>query len=632
MPGSANDEAALLASIREHPDDDARRLVYADWLDDHGDPQRAAFIRVQCRLAALDEDDPQRRELQRQEYELLAEHGGAWAAAFVGQVGGWRFRRGFVEWVKAEPAAFAKAAKWMAAAPVDEVDVRPRGLDEAGKLFASPQLRRVRRLDLDHAKLGDEGVSMLASSPNVANLTHLSLRFTGVGREGLLGLARSPQLRSLRSLDVEANWRTLRASDFTDFVSACTLPALERFAWDTAVGPDGFRALAASPLGRRLTASNLKVADVAPEGPAILADPAAFPRLSELTLRDAPADVDPAPVLEALSASPLLGRLTSLALVNAKVSKAAVRALARAGRPGPLRRLDLSRNGIDRNGLRPLFDSPLCDSLTRLVLSGNAITDSDVTALAASAHLGNLHHLDLSDCKRVTSRGLAALLASPIPDRLSYLGLEGVPVGKTLGELGARLGERFDYGTTNYRLDPAETARRVKEQPPRCVRGLGPTPETELIRRFPRDRIGDRFWPCVSFELTHRDPGQRAVLLGYEWDNPDGEMLSPYAIRWEPSGEQREFFDGGQHGKSGEMGYSCATGSGKRKPWTCGRRGCREHRFVVTFIYRIDRDGRPAIYHDRHLPFADQFYHVDVDAYCASQDRMIGVGSFECKP
>ncbi len=40
----------FLASICAEPDSDLPRLVYADWLDEHGDP-RGEFIRLQCRLA-----------------------------------------------------------------------------------------------------------------------------------------------------------------------------------------------------------------------------------------------------------------------------------------------------------------------------------------------------------------------------------------------------------------------------------------------------------------------------------------------------------------------------------------------------------------------------------------------------
>jgi hypothetical protein len=50
---------------------------------------------------------------------------------------------------------------------------------------------------------------------------------------------------------------------------------------------------------------------------------------------------------------------------------------------------------------------------------------------------------------------------------------------------------------------------------------------------------------------------------------------------------------------------------------------------VVTFTYAIEFP--PRCYHTRHLPKADQFYHIDLDAYCGSQDRMVDIASFECK-
>jgi len=47
-----NDGQCLLNAIIARPDDDTPRLVYADWLEEHGDPERAGFIRLQCRLAS----------------------------------------------------------------------------------------------------------------------------------------------------------------------------------------------------------------------------------------------------------------------------------------------------------------------------------------------------------------------------------------------------------------------------------------------------------------------------------------------------------------------------------------------------------------------------------------------------
>lgn len=41
------DYLSFLAAIRADPKDDTHRLVAADWLDEHGEPERAEFIRVQ---------------------------------------------------------------------------------------------------------------------------------------------------------------------------------------------------------------------------------------------------------------------------------------------------------------------------------------------------------------------------------------------------------------------------------------------------------------------------------------------------------------------------------------------------------------------------------------------------------
>lgn len=43
----ADISAAFMKDIRENPGDDAPRLVYADWLEDNGDPEYAEFIRDQ---------------------------------------------------------------------------------------------------------------------------------------------------------------------------------------------------------------------------------------------------------------------------------------------------------------------------------------------------------------------------------------------------------------------------------------------------------------------------------------------------------------------------------------------------------------------------------------------------------
>src|SRR5262249_10795928 len=46
-PGMS-ERADLHRAILAAPDDDAPRLVFADWLDEHGEPDQAEFIRLQC--------------------------------------------------------------------------------------------------------------------------------------------------------------------------------------------------------------------------------------------------------------------------------------------------------------------------------------------------------------------------------------------------------------------------------------------------------------------------------------------------------------------------------------------------------------------------------------------------------
>jgi uncharacterized protein (TIGR02996 family) len=68
---------ALLAAIRESPDDDAPRLIYADWLEEHGDEKdraHAELIRAQVEMARLPLDDDRRAELLHREDKLRHRH------------------------------------------------------------------------------------------------------------------------------------------------------------------------------------------------------------------------------------------------------------------------------------------------------------------------------------------------------------------------------------------------------------------------------------------------------------------------------------------------------------------------------------------------------------------------------
>jgi uncharacterized protein (TIGR02996 family) len=76
----AREELGLLRAVLQAPEEDAPRLVYADWLEEHGDP-RGGFIRRQCAAPDTEERTSERRGL----LALLLDREPA------------SFRRGFVE-------------------------------------------------------------------------------------------------------------------------------------------------------------------------------------------------------------------------------------------------------------------------------------------------------------------------------------------------------------------------------------------------------------------------------------------------------------------------------------------------------------------------------------------------------
>ncbi len=130
-------ERDLLRTIAREPDDDTVRLVFADWLEEHGQEDRAAFIRVQVRLSEIrpgilppDEaalsphlslsrsegswhcpgDTHERRDLAFRCRSLLDAHGEEWLAPLRGWLRHeWIWSRGFIEVVDADPGGLAAA-------------------------------------------------------------------------------------------------------------------------------------------------------------------------------------------------------------------------------------------------------------------------------------------------------------------------------------------------------------------------------------------------------------------------------------------------------------------------------------------------------------------------------------------
>jgi uncharacterized protein (TIGR02996 family) len=175
-----------LDACADHPDDDLRRFAFADWLDEHGDADRAEFIRLQVALSRLPQEQREPAQQHRAE-ALLTRHRTAWLGPLVNLAAAhrWRFPRGVPE----------------------QLMLSGKRLGEAGvaRLVVSPHLARITELDLPGNQIGDAGVQALAGAPYLARLTTLSLGSNRIGEAGAQALADSPHLARLTYLDLRGN-------------------------------------------------------------------------------------------------------------------------------------------------------------------------------------------------------------------------------------------------------------------------------------------------------------------------------------------------------------------------------------------------------------------------------------------
>ena len=139
---------ALLAEIIDRPEEDAPRLVYADWLDDQGEPDRAAFIRASVELARLDLADERRPAREAEALRLLLPRKKGWAGPLRRLVRGWEFSRGLVDKVRLPARDFLSCAdELFAAAPIRSLHLTHYG-EAAQALADCRHLSRVRELTL----------------------------------------------------------------------------------------------------------------------------------------------------------------------------------------------------------------------------------------------------------------------------------------------------------------------------------------------------------------------------------------------------------------------------------------------------------------------------------------------------
>jgi uncharacterized protein (TIGR02996 family) len=356
-------------ALQQDPDDNALRLVYADYLEDHGDMASSAhaeLIRVQIELATLSPLHRRVAELTARQNELLDRWERVWLGSWTEVLDGWAFRRGLVEAVRADASVFLDHAadmfaEWptltvaklmragghipeLAASPwlahLRGLDLSDNGIDSAAlaSLTASRFICLLRALDLGSNPLGTRGAWLLATATTAEELSELHLAGCGLGGEGLAELLDGGS-GTWRRLDLSGNWL---------------------YRWDLV-------RLADSVLLRNLVALDLASNPLGENGASVLADSPNAAGLVDLGLCDTgTGDTG----VTALASSPYLKNLRSLDLRGHHCWS----------------RLD--REGVDWGGIGELSRSPMLGRLRRLLLAAGGASNgwtADILNIARPA-------------------------------------------------------------------------------------------------------------------------------------------------------------------------------------------------------------------------------------------------------
>jgi uncharacterized protein (TIGR02996 family) len=408
------DREALFRAVLDYPDDDTPRLIFADFLEEDDDPDRAAFIRGQVALARAPRYDPVWVQARCHDKHLIT--GEPWRDELPDLPAGLRwqpdpFRRGFPAAVRADTgyAFAAHADDLFALAPVEELEV-PMVRAQEPDLSESPWLERVVRLALP------EGMSRIAAgwvlnSPRLDRLTdlHVGSGLTPPGAAGVIVGSRAfARLSAFSCRDDSLSHAVVNA-----LTRLADPPRLERLDLSSnRVTADPLGRLLASPAVAGVDALDLSDNPLRADGLRALAA-ARLPALRTLRLVRTGPDTDG---VRALAGSPVLGGLRSLSLAVNNLGHRAAAALAAAPHAANLRVLDLGQNRVGADGAAALAASPHLRNLIQLDLAENLIEDAGADALAESPHLGGLLALDVS--ANLFSPAAAARLRRRFADRV----------------------------------------------------------------------------------------------------------------------------------------------------------------------------------------------------------------------
>lgn len=304
------DESGLLQAIADDPDDDVPKRIYADWLEENGDPEWAELIRL-CL------GSPFLRPVERQRglVDSIVKRRGAglpddmvscdYRTGLLTVITNFRtfqskvFQDNAVAWFENARIQglilYGNTKFWdrVAASPVlaavRDLHLTNNALPIAGltALCASPHVGGLHTLRLDGNRLWNQGLQILSRSTTFPRLRRLILPDNGINTDGLAALVEWPQLDRLTTLDLGRN--RLQAANVAQLAGSPRLANLRCLGLQyNYFGDAGVIALAGARNTLHLEQLRLTSCQVHAAGATALAQLAELPKLTELYLSDNP--------------------------------------------------------------------------------------------------------------------------------------------------------------------------------------------------------------------------------------------------------------------------------------------------------------------------------------------------------
>ncbi|MFT5525161.1 MAG: hypothetical protein ACI9HK_003127 [Pirellulaceae bacterium] len=406
-------ENPLYQEILANPGDLEPRLVFADWLEEHGDP-RCEVIRLQYQI---ENNSPKQRgytTLKAKERKLFKQVGGFGSIREI-TTSKEEYRAGFVEQIELTPTRFLKHAE---------------------RIFARAPVRRVRLKGI--CKSFDK----IANLSQLSRLCEMVIRNSRIDQPNFRAFIRSPHLTGLEKLSIHSDeitspGRDLSETELLDHITALFLSGT--FVDDTTTAHVANRAVALQQLSLRSQLSDASLRSIA--GSAGL-------RSLELLKLGASWGIDNGFTESALrdfGQSEFVLPLKSLNLQG--VQRGFERAFEEP-RFSKLESLSI-RWHVVQDGAFALLLSHL-KNITYLDFTQTTISDDAMIALAKNPLLANLEKFYASG-NRITLKGIEAVLDSQYFNKKTKFYLGGNPLGKAdIIAIKHRAGKTFGNFNRDY--------------------------------------------------------------------------------------------------------------------------------------------------------------------------------------